>query len=190
MTRKSTTFSKNISFDSQSGSGYFPSGSNSTDNKKSKLVDQVRSLLRAKHYKLSTEQSYISWIKNSILFHKKRHPLVMGEPEVNNGTVKWTEMGWPSIDPPLKDAKGIYVLYKDDNSIYVGIAIKGDDPIAKRLHDHTKDWLAPWWGSVCWYDFSENLRQAEIVESLMISHAVGLWNGSETGGKHFGKQFF
>jgi hypothetical protein len=53
--------------------------------------------------------------------------------EVTNGTVKWTEMGWPSIDPPLKDAKGIYVLYKDDKPIYVGIATKGEDPIAKRL---------------------------------------------------------
>ncbi len=84
MTRKSTTFDKNISFYSQSGSKYFPSGSNSTDNKKPKLVDQVISLLHAKHYKLSTEQSYISWIKNFILFHKKRHPLDMGEPEVNN----------------------------------------------------------------------------------------------------------
>ena len=31
---------------------------------------------------------------------------------------------------------------------------------------------------------------AEIVESLMISHCSGLWNGAETGEKHFGKQCF
>ena len=110
--------------------------------------------------------------------------------EVINGTVKWTEKGWPSQDPPLKDAKGIYVLYKDENPIYVGIAMKGEDPIANRLHEHTKDWLAPWWNSVCWYDFGENTDVAEIVESLMISHGVGLWNGAETGGKHFGEPYF
>jgi hypothetical protein len=110
--------------------------------------------------------------------------------EVNNGRVEWSEIGWPKDDPPLKGVKGIYVLYKSDKPIYVGIAIKGDDPIADRLHEHTKDWLAPWWDSVCWYDFGNNIQEAEIVESLMISHCVGLWNGAESGGKHFGQQIF
>jgi hypothetical protein len=110
--------------------------------------------------------------------------------EVTNGKVAWTDMAWPTKNPPLENAKGIYVLYKDDKPIYVGIAIKGENPIAKRLQDHTKDWLAPWWDSVCWYDFGDDSQAAEIVESLMISHGVGFWNGSQPGWKHFGKQCF
>jgi hypothetical protein len=110
--------------------------------------------------------------------------------EVTKGRAQWTEKGWPSKEPPLKDARGIYVLYKDDNPIYIGIAVKGKDPIARRLQEHTKDWLAPWWDSVCWYDFGENVDVTEIVESLMISHGVGLWNGVEPGEKHFGEQCF
>jgi len=51
--------------------------------KKPKLLDQVRFAIRAKHYSIRTEQSYVSWIKRFILFHHKRHPLEMGEAEIN-----------------------------------------------------------------------------------------------------------
>jgi len=45
-------------------------------------LDQVRDVMRLKHYAFRTELSYISWIKRFILFHKKRHPKDMGEHEV------------------------------------------------------------------------------------------------------------
>ncbi|MEQ1601636.1 MAG: integron integrase [Methylophilaceae bacterium] len=47
-----------------------------------KLLDQVRDKIRFKHYSLSTEEVYVSWIKQYILFHDKRHPLEMGAHEV------------------------------------------------------------------------------------------------------------
>lgn len=47
-----------------------------------KLLDQVRDLIRLKHYSIRTEQSYIPWIKRYIYFHKKRHPKDMGVPEI------------------------------------------------------------------------------------------------------------
>ena len=34
-----------------------------------KLLDQVRDLIRLKHYSIRTEQSYIPWIKRYIYFH-------------------------------------------------------------------------------------------------------------------------
>ena len=40
--------------------------------KKPKLLDQVRLILRTKHYSLRTEKSYINWIKRFIIFHNKR----------------------------------------------------------------------------------------------------------------------
>ncbi len=48
-----------------------------------KLLDQVRGILRAKHYSYKTEQSYIHWMKRYILFHNKRHPQEMGEKEIS-----------------------------------------------------------------------------------------------------------
>ena len=47
-----------------------------------KLLDQVRAVLRVKHFSLSTERAYVNWIKRFILFHQKRHPREMGELEI------------------------------------------------------------------------------------------------------------
>ena len=50
--------------------------------KPKKLLDQVRDVLRTKHYAYRTEQSYVDWIRRFILFHNKRHPQEMREAEV------------------------------------------------------------------------------------------------------------
>jgi len=46
------------------------------------LLDRTRHTLRVKHYSLYTERTYIDWIRRFILFHKKRHPVGMGIPEI------------------------------------------------------------------------------------------------------------
>ncbi len=47
-----------------------------------RLLDQVRSRLRLRHYSLRTEQAYIGWIRRFILANGKRHPRDMGVMEV------------------------------------------------------------------------------------------------------------
>lgn len=47
-----------------------------------KLLDQVRDILRLKHYSRRTEDAYVGWIRRYILFHNKRHPKEMGVPEI------------------------------------------------------------------------------------------------------------
>jgi len=47
-----------------------------------KLLDQVISRLRVKHYSLRTEKVYLDWIKRYIWFHDKKHPKDMGVGEV------------------------------------------------------------------------------------------------------------
>ena len=51
-------------------------------NPKAKLLDQVREVIRFKHYSIRTEQAYIQWIKRFIFFHHKRHPREMGSGEI------------------------------------------------------------------------------------------------------------
>ncbi len=48
-----------------------------------KLLDRVRAALRTRHYSVRTEDSYVAWVKRFVLFHGKRHPDEMGEPEIN-----------------------------------------------------------------------------------------------------------
>ena len=47
-----------------------------------KLLDQVRELIRIRHYSIRTEQAYLQWIRRFILFHGKRHPTDMGAREL------------------------------------------------------------------------------------------------------------
>jgi integron integrase len=48
-----------------------------------KLLDQLRHAVRALHYSLKTEEAYVHWARRYILFHNKRHPAEMREPQVN-----------------------------------------------------------------------------------------------------------
>jgi site-specific recombinase XerD len=49
---------------------------------KPRLLDQVRNVIRCKHYSIRTEQTYIDWIKRYILFHGRQHPEVLNEKHV------------------------------------------------------------------------------------------------------------
>ncbi len=47
-----------------------------------KLLDQIRDAVRARHYSIRTERTYIHWIRQYIRHHSMRHPKDMGESEV------------------------------------------------------------------------------------------------------------
>ena len=47
-----------------------------------KLLDKVRQCIRLKGYSIRTEKTYVSWIRQFILFHGKQHPRDMGKPEI------------------------------------------------------------------------------------------------------------
>ncbi len=49
---------------------------------KPKLLEQVRNIIRIRHYSIRTEKTYLDWIKRYILFHHKKHPKDMGAAEV------------------------------------------------------------------------------------------------------------
>jgi site-specific recombinase XerD len=48
-----------------------------------RLLDQVRQVIRVRHYSYRTEQQYVAWIRRYIHFHDCRHPRSMGGPEVS-----------------------------------------------------------------------------------------------------------
>lgn len=57
-----------------------------------RLLDQMRAALRLRHYSPRTEDAYILWVRRLVLFHGKRHPLDLGEPEI-------TAFLWPCNGP-------------------------------------------------------------------------------------------
>ena len=55
-----------------------------TPNPKLKLLDQVRDVMRLKHYSIGTERSYCDWIRRYVQFHQmhSREDLFPGEAKV------------------------------------------------------------------------------------------------------------
>ena len=47
-----------------------------------KVLDQLRTVLRRKHYAYRTEQAYVDWVRRFIVFHGMRHPTHLGQPEI------------------------------------------------------------------------------------------------------------
>lgn len=52
--------------------------------KRSVLLDRVREVIRTNQFSYSTEKSYVGWIYRYIVFHGKRHPLDMGNKEIES----------------------------------------------------------------------------------------------------------
>ncbi len=48
----------------------------------SELLNNVRNVMRVRHYSYETEKIYIYWIKQYIYFHKITHPAEMGAAEI------------------------------------------------------------------------------------------------------------
>ena len=49
----------------------------------SKLLEQVREAVRTRHYSIRTEEAYLRWVREYILFCGKRHPAELGAAEVS-----------------------------------------------------------------------------------------------------------
>jgi len=45
------------------------------DANKPKLLDQMKNIMKIKHYSLQTEKSYVQWVRRYIYFHNKQHPV-------------------------------------------------------------------------------------------------------------------
>ena len=45
-------------------------------NPKAKLLDQIREVIRLKHYSIRTERSYVDWTRRYVRFHKMKWALI------------------------------------------------------------------------------------------------------------------
>jgi len=77
-----------------------------------KLLEQVRDAIRAKHYSLRTEKTYLDWIRRYILFHNKRHPREMGVPEVQDFIVHLATQGNVSASTQNQALSAVTFLYR------------------------------------------------------------------------------
>jgi integron integrase len=80
---------------------------------KPKLLDEVRAVARMRHLSLRTEEAYINWIRRFILFHKKRHPAEMREPEIRAFISDLAVNGNISASTQTVALSALLFLYRD-----------------------------------------------------------------------------
>jgi integron integrase len=80
---------------------------------KPKLLDQVRDVIRRKHFSLRTERIYCDWIRRFILYHKKRHPLEMGETEITDFLTHLARDAGVAASTQNQALSSILFLYRD-----------------------------------------------------------------------------
>jgi len=78
-----------------------------------KLLEQMRDVLRLKHYSYRTEEAYVDWAKRYILFHSKRHPANMGAPEIQAFLVHLATQRLVSASTQNQALSAILFLYRE-----------------------------------------------------------------------------
>ena len=81
--------------------------------RKPRLLEQVRRRLRAKHYSLRTEQAYVYWIRRFIIANGKRHPRLMGAPEVEAFLSHLANDGKVSASTQNQALSAVLFLYRE-----------------------------------------------------------------------------
>jgi integron integrase len=87
---------------------------------KPRLLDQVRSVIRVRHYSRRTEEAYTYWIRQFILFHNKRHPVEMGALEVEVYLTWLAETRNVAAATQNQALNAIFFLYRDVLQIDIG----------------------------------------------------------------------
>jgi integron integrase len=92
-----------------------------------KLLDQYSEALRNRHYSLRTEKTYSSWVRQYILYHNKRHPREMREPEINDFITHLVNLKNVSASTQNQAISAILFLYR--NVLHIELDEKALIPI-------------------------------------------------------------
>jgi integron integrase len=78
-----------------------------------RLLDEVRRVLRVKHYSLRTEHVYVGWIRRFVLANGKRHPREMGGAEVERFLSQLAVRGRVAASTQNQALSALLFLYRE-----------------------------------------------------------------------------
>jgi integron integrase len=85
-----------------------------------RLLDQVRHVLRVRHYARRTEDCYVDWVRRYVLFHGKRHPADLRAPHVEAFLTHLAVQGHVSAGTQNQALCALVFLYKQVLEIDLG----------------------------------------------------------------------
>ena len=77
-----------------------------------RLLHQLRSALRARHYSRATELAYVRWVRRLVHFHGLRHPEQLGPGEITAFLTDLAERGHVSESTQTQALSAILFLYR------------------------------------------------------------------------------
>ncbi len=91
-----------------------------TAGKGKKLLEQMRDVMRVKHYSFRTEQTYCDWVERFIRFHQLRHPRDLGEAEVSEFLTHLARAGNVAASTQNQALSALLFLYKQVLKVEIG----------------------------------------------------------------------
>lgn len=85
-----------------------------------RLMERLRNRLRTRHYSPKTEKAYCYWVRQFVLFHDRRHPEAMGEPEIASFLTHLATVRRVSASTQNQALQSILFLYRHVLSRRVG----------------------------------------------------------------------
>ena len=86
----------------------------------SRLLEQVREAVRTRHYSLRTEEAYLRWVRQYILFCGKRHPSELSAREVSAGISHPAVKRKVSASTQTRALSALLFLYREVLSLPIG----------------------------------------------------------------------
>lgn len=83
------------------------------DEQPPRLLDEVRRVLRVKHYSLRTEKVYVDWVRRFVLASGKRHPRDMGVAEIERFLSRLAVVGQVSASTQNQALSALLFLYRE-----------------------------------------------------------------------------
>jgi integron integrase len=96
--------------------GVIPAGRGDPDgggDHRPKLLDQVRRACRVRQFSARTGEAYAGWVRRYVVFHGRRHPSELGEPELTAFLTHLASEGRVSTSTQRQAASALLFLYGD-----------------------------------------------------------------------------
>jgi integron integrase len=85
-----------------------------------RLLDRVRDAIRTRHYNRRTEEAYVTWIRQFIIFHDKRHPSELDSGHVSVFLTSLATDRHVSASTQNQALCGVLFLYREVLKIEIG----------------------------------------------------------------------